>query len=361
MKRVCLLRSTDGNPDSRFQKYIWFLEQKKIPFLALCWDRNLKMSDIPSFEYFHKKANYGEGIRNLFNLFRFNIFLIRKLIKNNKSISVIHAADFDTIIPAIFMKLFWRKKVIYDIYDWYIDSRSIKNFIFKHFISFLELINIKSSDRVIICERERERQILFKPKHLWILPNIPNFEGNFECENNNEQLTVSYVGILGSERGLENLIQFAKENSGFTLKIAGFGPLSHLLTKDEYPNIHYYGAVSYQRALSIMSSSDIIYACYNTTNPNHILAAPNKYYEGLFLGKPIITTRGTIVGDKTLKYNTGFVIGETKSDLETLIGSITDKQIRACGYNAREIWDSKYSTYVTDFLNNIYLKYVKEC
>ena len=38
---IVFLRSTDGNPDSRLQKYIDAVIEKKIDFLTLCWDRNL--------------------------------------------------------------------------------------------------------------------------------------------------------------------------------------------------------------------------------------------------------------------------------------------------------------------------------
>ncbi|MEA4822326.1 MAG: hypothetical protein VB122_08910, partial [Erysipelotrichales bacterium] len=257
--------------------------------------------------YFKKRAKYGRRFGNIFNLVKFNWFILKKLITIRNDYNVIHACDFDTILPSIFMRIFFKKHIIYDIFDWYIDSRGIKNFILKNIILFQEFINIKLSDAVIVCEQERVKQIKYTPKQLWILPNIPNFDYILPISKCNENLTISYVGILGEQRGLEKLINYAKEHKSLNLEIAGFGPLDFLLGDlKKYPNIVYYGSVKYQDALKIMNTSDIIYAIYEKTNPNHILAAPNKYYEGLFLGKPIITTKGTIVGDKTEKYNTGY-------------------------------------------------------
>lgn len=356
---IALLRSTDGNPDSRFQKYIWFLEQNNIPFYSICWDRNLKMTDTESKKFFHKKAYYGEGIKNIFGLIKFNCFLSTELFKNRKKISIIHAADFDTVIPAILMKFFFGKKVIYDIYDWYIDSRCIKNKFLKSIIKYIEFINIKLADRVIICEPERESQIIFKTKKLWILPNIPNFQHQVPKNDSTYELSISYVGILGYERGLENLIKLSKETPSVKLTIAGFGPLSSLLKdSNNYSNITYLGTVPYDKSLEIMSNSDIIYACYETTNPNHVLAAPNKYYEGLYLGKPIITTEGTIVGDKTKKYNTGYVIKERYEDLKELIQSINYNDLKKKGINAERLWNEKYRFYVADFLTKTYLPFI---
>lgn len=356
---VALLRSTDGNPDSRYEKYVEFINRKNLEFISICWDRSGNKKDSDNYLYYHKPANYGDGSANIKKLIGFNKFLFITLKNNRSRYSVIHAADFDTIIPAILMKLFYRKRVIYDIYDWYIDSRCIKSVLLKYLILAIEFICIKLADKVIICEPEREKQIVFKPKDLWILPNIPNYEEDLLCQTSNSGLIISYVGILGEERGLHNVVRLAKENPSVFLEIAGFGPLVTLLDDVyKYSNIQYHGKVKYVDALSIMSRSDLIYAMYETTNPNHILAAPNKYYEGLYLGKPIITTKGTIVGDKTEKYKTGYVIGEKYADLCNLVENLDKDGINQISNNARLLWQRRYKSYVQNFMDNIYLPYI---
>ena len=171
---IALLRSTDGNPDSRFEKYVNFLSDEGINYFTCCWDRKCIKIDSPCNVYFHSLAKYGDGLKNIWNLFRFNVFIFITLYRRRKEYNVIHAADLDTILPAIFIKVLFRKKIIYDIYDWYIDSRCIKNRLAITLIKFIEKFCINFSDIVIICEPERESQILYRPKELWILPNIPN-------------------------------------------------------------------------------------------------------------------------------------------------------------------------------------------
>lgn len=360
MKRIVLLRSTDGDPDSRFQKYTWFLEKKKIPFWAFCWDRNCKKQDAEQYIYYHKEARYGMRSGNLKKLLGFNFFILRQLIKRRKDISIIHAADFDTVLPAVFMHLLFRKHIIYDIYDWYVDSRGIKNKLVQSVVRFLEFISIKSADYVIICESERQKQILYTPKHLWILPNIPNFPPRVNRPVQNKDITIAYVGILGYERGIENLIKLCQENPLIQLNIAGFGPLADCVKEaTSKSNITYYGSVSYEQAITIMESADLIYAVYETSNHNHILAAPNKYYEGLYLGRPIITTKGTLVGKKTTQFNTGYVIGESYDDLSECIHQVSLDDMEVKSSNARKIWNEKYVSYVDDFLTNHYGVYIK--
>ncbi len=98
---------------------------------------------------------------------------------------------------------------------------------------------------------------------------------------------------------------------------------------------------------------------YCTTNPNHIFAAPNKYYEAMLLGKPIITTKGTIVGNKVLNYDIGFVIDETIESFKNLLDSLNNEIISQKGIKAKALWDKKFSKYTQDFLNSTYHEYIE--
>ena len=108
-----------------------------------------------------------------------------------------------------------------------------------------------------------------------------------------------------------------------------------------------------------MNSSDLILAIYETDIPNHIYAAPNKYYEGLYLGKPILTTIGTFVGEKTEKLKTGFSIGETFDDYNSFFSTISKETFITTGNKASELWETNYSNYVNRFMNNKYIPFIK--
>lgn len=55
---------------------------------------------------------------------------------------------------------------------------------------------------------------------------------------------------------------------------------------------------------------------------------PNKFYEALFLAKPIITTNGTLVGDKVESIKSGYVIDEGEKAFEDLLDRIISNGIR---------------------------------
>lgn len=361
---IALLRSTDGNPDSRFEKYLQFLDRSGVRRLTMCWDRfGVKSDEGEDVMYYKRPAVYGSGMRNMVGLLGFNRFLWRQLWRRRHDYNVVHAADLDTVLPAVLAKLLLGKKLIYDIYDWYIDSRNIRNPLMRAAVSMLEWISIRSADVTIICEEGRRGQIHPAPRHLWVLPNIPALQIDTTPANRKEGSPVElvYVGILSEERGLELLPRLAREcGDKVHITVAGFGPLGQSMANvaSELPNFTYRGRVAYAEALRMMGEADVIYAAYHKTNPNHLLAAPNKYYEGLALGRPVITTEGTLVGDKVTASDTGYVIGETVEDLKRVFNDWDEGAWRRKCANASELWDTQWKDYVVRFITGHYLPFI---
>lgn len=363
---IFFIRSTDALNDPRLQKYIGFAENRKIPYRVVAWNRSANAQVKENYLFFNKSSRYGAGFKNLFSLLLFNLFVFRVLVKSREMVKTIHACDFDTILPALLFKKLFGGKLIYDIFDWYVDSRALVNPVLKSIILRLEAVCLKNSDATIICEEERASQLVVLPQKLWVLPNIPDMQ-NFEPHlhpGSSSKIRLSYVGILSPERGLEKAIRFVSAHSDhFEFHMAGMGQLQDEIVAlvKTASNIFYYGEVPYKSGLNLMKNSDLIVALYEKTNPNHIYAAPNKYYEGLFLGKPILTTEGTLVGKKTAKHKTGFVIGENYEDLEQFFQQdFFESELDESGARGQSLWNLKYSDYVRHFMDNTYSVFINE-
>ena len=147
-------------------------------------------------------------------------------------------------------------------------------------------------------------------------------------------------------------------NQKVLLNIGGFGVLDKLVQDyaRKYKNIQYWGRVDYGEGQAIMKNSDLMVAMYYLTSPLHKFAAPNKYYESLFLTVPMITTQNTLVGSKVKKYDTGFVLDETEEAIENLIKKIDLKEeIEIKRNNCENTWKKIYSSYYKDFMETEYL------
>ena len=182
-----------------------------------------------------------------------------------------------------------------------------------------------------------------------------------------EKIHLAYVGVLNREiRGLENLVEMVKGDERFYLEMAGTGDGMDSELEEAAKlcsRIKYYGKVDYAKALQMESNADFIVALYYLSAKVHEYASPNKYYESLYLKKPVITSRGTLVGNNVELNNTGYTVGDTIDDLKTLFKDI-DKDFFLVEYNKKcrncaNLWDNKYSDYFIKVICSSYLEMMK--
>ncbi|OYQ82225.1 hypothetical protein B9T11_04225 [Wohlfahrtiimonas chitiniclastica] len=99
-KDVLFIRSFTPDFDGRFHKFRIALEKHNINWHFLGWDRSgkgeSKYKDYCTF--FSRKGLIGGGIKNIYNLLLWNIYLSWYLIKNKKSIGVVQISDFDSAL-----------------------------------------------------------------------------------------------------------------------------------------------------------------------------------------------------------------------------------------------------------------------
>ena len=363
---VILIRSNDANPDPRLQKYIDYLEKTNQQYQVLAWNRDSQKIEKSNYIYLNLKTTYGLKSKNIPYKLIWFLFVIYQLFKNSKNYKLIHACDIDTVIPAYFVKIFTKKRILFDVFDWLTlkEDKGILNKI----IARIENLMFKKVNYTILCEKYRISQVEHASRRdYFVLPNIPDVKiSNLEdisiniCEQRKQyKVVLSYVGVFDLNRGIEDVLKFVSENKDYCLNIAGFGNLENLVNKmsQENENIKHWGKVDYNRGLNIMMYSDLIIAFYYLGNKLHEYAAPNKYYEGLFLGKPLLTNIGTAVANQTIEGNTGFVIEEGLEAIENFFYSDyskieNEKKIN----NANHMWKNSFKNYTENFMRDVYQK-----
>ncbi|VYS95739.1 hypothetical protein [Campylobacter ureolyticus] len=358
MYKIIFIRSQLPVTDSRLQRYINILKKSNNNYLVVGWDRENNTSKFKDSEIiYNKPAPIGGGIKNIFQLILWNIFIFKILFKYKKEYKNIHSVDFDTVLPALFFKLFFRKNLIFDIYDKYTDARKMPKFI-SFFIDKLEYFSCLMADKLILPDICRVKQLGLKNISPLIIENVPYSDNiAYKEMKYSMPIVVSYVGILErNNRGLENLINAVKEYpEKIVLHIAGDGELRKAIESAslKFKNIIYFGPVGYGKALNIMSNSNLIVGMYYKTIKNHLYASPNKYYEHLFLGRALLTTIGTPPGDKVLEFNTGFTLNEYEESLLEFFDKVSLEKCNEFGLRARKLWEDKYSNYWCD-ISKIY-------
>jgi glycosyltransferase involved in cell wall biosynthesis len=358
INKIVLIRSNPVAPEPKLEKYGEVLSNSCYDLTILSWDRK---SDFPKCENknfgkiyrINTPGEYAAGFKNAINILRWNIVVLFWLIKNNKRYEIIHACDFDTIIPALICKLVFRKKVIYDIFDLYSDMlRGIPNWL-RAVIRKVDLFLIGFADAVILADESRVKQIKgSRPKKLiFIYNSVPEelLTGLETTRKTPGSLIIGYVGLLQFERGLISMISVVKKHSNWKLILAGYGAEEEKIRGliDETDNIELLGRVNYDTALKIYANSDVVFATYDPSIPNHRYSSANKLFEAMALGKPIIVAHNTGMDKLVEKYNLGFVVdyGAT-SQLENVLKEIedwNDSEAEQFGKKVKEIYKKHFS------------------
>nr|WP_285855708.1 glycosyltransferase family 4 protein [Paenibacillus camelliae] len=326
----------------------------------LAWDRNdkykisesvIELEDGNAKIYrFGIPATYGGGMKKNFRpLLYFQYCIYNWLLKNIHRFDIIHACDFDTAFTAQMLAKKYKKKFVYDIFDYYVHSFKVPKLI-KNFIEFLDHRVINNSDATLICSEKRKEQIAgSNPKRLIVIHNTPKciIDKKVKLNLNKSKIKIVYVGILADGRFVREIADFVKRNSEYEFHIGGFGQLEEhfKLLSEDYENIYYYGKLRYDETLTLENSCDIITAIYNPEVPNHYYAAPNKFYEALMLGKPLIMAKNTGMDDIVVVNDIGEVIEYNIQSFEKGIANLVRKSNEwvNIGNRMNELYDREYS------------------
>lgn len=363
---IVLIRCNNIVSDSRAKKYIDFYQRQGYNYKIIAWDRIGEGIKLPHTIYCPAKSHYNQGgIKAIIDRLKWMYFIICTLFSMKDNLKI-HACDLDAAFPAVIYKMLSRRKnyVLFDVFDWISDTLYNQGTIVSLAFKIMEWISVKKANHIIICEQERESQIPYNISNKFsVLPNIPAFTctdflfPDKDCHFNNKLYTISYVGGFTEDRCLKQLIQGAAKGA-YNLCIAGYGCMSilnEIERNKKCKNLKYFGKVTYEKGLRIMYNSDLIYAMYSKVNPNHLYAAPNKYYEAMFVGKALITTIGILLSNKVISNKIGYGIDESEDALINLIENLENKDILEKSENASKMWE-KFKATTELYLQQTYTK-----
>ncbi len=302
MKTIVYIRSTDIYYDSRATKEIKAFLEAGYRIIVFGWNRTgcaekkcreaFRSYSSVTFLFYEQYMPHGIGMKNIGKLagwFRW----IRKTLKTINSIDSIHACDLDGAIGAGRYSKKRHIKLVYDIYDYYTDTHNNIPSALKNIIEKLEIRIINRADLVIICTEERKAQISkAHPKRTIVVHNSPDLDSIPDSENRFDYV---YCGNLGEERLFADILKEYENNADLKFYLAGPGTYSCKAEEMSkmFDNLSYGGLLNYDQVLETEAKATCLSAVYDPSWKNHQLCAPNKFYESLALGKPVIVCRGT--------------------------------------------------------------------
>lgn len=298
----------------------------------LYWARNsesegpLTIDDqvVPTIIY-SKSAKFGVGaVKNLQVRLGFMWFVMKYLVHNRNTYDIVHVVNFELAFVVYMSKFFVHsKKYVYDIFDYILDGYGANlPKLLKYIIYFINKTIMRKFDLTIFASEDRLTQVPADvAKRIVVVENAPNYtsvptSGKVQI-NSHTKINIVYVGVLADNRYLVEVAEIVSDKSEFELYIGGFGKLEGAITEiaNRANNVHFLGSMEYKDVLYLENQADLLLALYSLTIPNHKYAAPNKFYESLFLGKPVLMVEGSGMSKFVSQYDLGVLAKDSKSGI----------------------------------------------
>lgn len=352
MLEIAFIRATGIFDDSRSTKEIISLSKAGYRIHVLSWDRygnadekNRKIfQEYPNieFSYYEKLIPMGIGIKNIFKLLGWFAWIDMNL-KKHQNLKVVHACNLDTVIPA--MRYCRRKKckLVYDVFDYYVDSHNIPSFLEKT-VENKEIEAINYADVTIICTEERREQIAkANPKKVIVVYNSPDITKQY---SDGVCYDYVYCGALCSKRLVGEILDEYPKHANLKFFFAGYGEYAKKCKElaGQYQNFTYSEPIPYEQVLEAEAKSRCLSAIYEPSIRNHRLCAPNKFYESLALAKPVIVCEGTGIDETVNKNKIGTVI---EYDVEQFFNAVellkhNEKLCTEMGVHGKKLYEEKF-------------------
>jgi glycosyltransferase involved in cell wall biosynthesis len=277
---------------------------------------------------------------------------------------VIHACDFDTLIPAILAKLIGKRKLCYFIYDFYADNlldggfQWLRNRI-RSLVAHLERTGIGFADVLFLVDETRFEEV--KGAHITELYYVYNSPIDYVAKPDAgaagtgsrasaDEMVIFYAGAMHRSRGLNYMFDAVSAVEGVRLKVAGpitdneqvLDELNRVGSKAQYLGF----LPSYDDVIKETLKADLLFRFEDPRVPKTKYASPSKLFEAMMCGKPIIVSDESAMANIVRKERCGVVVpyGDVPALTEVLKTCREDPRLRTeLGNNGRKAYEERYS------------------
>ncbi len=258
---------------------------------------------------------------------------------------IVHACDLETVPPSYIYKILFGKKLVFDVFDRYAMTHiAYSSKLVYSLINSLEEYLAKRSDVLITVSHPLLKTFQKKPKHCSIILNCPQNHNVERRKPNKQPFTLVYTGLIVRNRGIERIIEAIKDQNEVELAVAGrvideefFNQISKL------HNVKYKGELLPVDALKLEAISDVMVILYDLAIPINNFSMPNKFFEAMMFGIPLITNVAHELIDE-IRCGIKVDYNDLKQIKTAIIRLRDDNELRKMlGANGRRAFEQKYN------------------
>jgi len=291
---------------------------------------------------------------------------------------ILWANDLDTLLANTKAKFFKRKcKLIYDSHEYFTAvpelansplKRKIWKTVEKCCVPFVNKMITVNSSIADLYEKEYK-------KKLFVVRNIPSKEINIEKKSRKElkmpeekKILIVQGSGINMDRGIEELVEAMQAKYGIEntlLYIIGGGDVLPLLKAKvkEYhieEKVIFIGKLPYVEMMQYTMQADYGLTLDKDTNLNYKFSLPNKLFDYMRAGIPIIASNLIEIATIIRKYELGFIADSHKPDeLATIIKSaLSYKEYEKLKQNTKKAMEDLNWENEEKVLEKVYGEYV---
>jgi glycosyltransferase involved in cell wall biosynthesis len=358
MQNIFVIRS--HYPDVRAQKEAATLSRNGWKVTLVVWDRGRfsYLNADTSHDYRIKRFGLKVPMHSLkvaFYLPVWCLFVMLQLLIERWD--AVHAVDFDCYVPALFIAKLRRKPIVYDIADFYADMIGfpILPGLSRKIIAKIDRTLMKFADVIILPNESIIKQVGLDPrkKPIVIVNNSPDqdiLRGIVSRSLKDKPFTVFYGGGVVKVQGIIEMCLAVKDLCDVQLFVTG--PCSQSFEaelREMCKNIDNVKLnlrlVPFKEVITEIMNAHLLIGLYDPAVPNNRFASPNKLFEAMMCGKPIIVSDGSTMTEIVRDENCGLIVpyGDIAAIREAIAKLKNDPDLRQrLGANGRRAYEEKY-------------------
>ncbi len=146
---------------------------------------------------------------------------------------------------------------------------------------------------------------------------------------NNKQFTICYIGGISKPRFLLELVDVVKTLNDVHCVIAGSGSkktyVNELKEKcSKVDNVEFIGKIPMDEVIPMTKKSNVVVCMFDPNDKNSKVGLPNKVFESMVAGRPIIASKEVYLGKFVEKENIGLSVPFDKKSLSKAIITLRD-------------------------------------
>lgn len=295
---------------------------------------NVEKTIIDGINVIYLKVAYGQEMSIIKRLFSFSIFMFKStyyaFLQKNIDLVFATSTPLSVGFPALVIKKIKKIPYVFEVRDLWpevpIQMGAIKNKLIKKLLIWFEKLIYKNAKHIITLSPGMAKGVLKYESALKVsmIPNMSKIDSFWPREKDfnlmkrlglkTKSFKLIHFGSLGIANGAFTIIESAillKNNDDFEFVFIGGGSTEHELKdmckKYNLKNVHFLGEFPLDKTSEIVNSCDVSIISFLDL-PILSTNSPNKLFDSLSAGKPIIVNSAGWTKDLVEKHSCGFYV-----------------------------------------------------